>query len=227
MALKPSDRYPGQTDLDAAYPQGKARNAGSYQDGTGTPLEKDWVNDDWGFKQALLAAASITPSGDPDSATASQYLNAVTTIATNVATPIAALRAACYSFNGAGEPYSFTQIYEHGGFLLEGGNTVRLPSAGTYFAIARASLDFFTSGSGIGIFDMHGTTSVSTGSFRDQSSHTIEGSSTFLVSLMVMRAATISDVAAANSKIRLTSRYAGSSATVSTTRGCLFVLRLG
>jgi hypothetical protein len=77
MALVPSSRYPGQTDSAAAYPQGKARNAGSFQDGTGTPLEKDWVNDLWGFLQALLAYARITPSGSPDQVGASQYLQAV------------------------------------------------------------------------------------------------------------------------------------------------------
>jgi hypothetical protein len=77
MALIPGSRYSGQTDTDAAYPQGKARNAGSYQDGTGTPLEKDWVNDIWGFLQALLAYAAITPSGDPDEVGASQYMQAV------------------------------------------------------------------------------------------------------------------------------------------------------
>lgn len=81
MALIPSDRYPAQIDADADYPLGKARNAGSYQDGTGTPLEKDWLNDDWGFKQALLAAAAITPSGDPDKVGASQYLEAMRAIA--------------------------------------------------------------------------------------------------------------------------------------------------
>jgi hypothetical protein len=85
MALIPSSRYPGQIDAAAAYPQGKARNAGSYQDGTGTPLEKDWVNDQFGFQQALLADAGIVPSGSPDQVGASQYLDAVRAIAS--ATP--------------------------------------------------------------------------------------------------------------------------------------------
>jgi uncharacterized protein (DUF2345 family) len=84
MALIPSSRYPAQTDSDAAYPHGKARNAGSYQDGTGTPLDKDLVNDIFGFQQALLDAADITPSGDPDEVGASQYLEAVQTITSRV-----------------------------------------------------------------------------------------------------------------------------------------------
>lgn len=81
MALIPSARYPGQIDVAAAYPQGKARNAGSFQDGTGTPLEKDWVNDSFGFQQALLAEAAIVPSGNPDAVGASQYLDALLAIA--------------------------------------------------------------------------------------------------------------------------------------------------
>jgi hypothetical protein len=81
MALVPSTKYPAQTDVEPAYPQGKARNAGTFQDGSGTPLEKDWVNDQWGFLQSLLAAASITPSGTPDQVGASQYLAAVQNLA--------------------------------------------------------------------------------------------------------------------------------------------------
>jgi len=86
MAIIPSSRYPAQTDIAAAYPQGKARNAGSYQDGTGTPLEKDWVNDQFGFHQALLDAAAIVPSGSPDQVGASQYLDAVRSVAARAAT---------------------------------------------------------------------------------------------------------------------------------------------
>jgi hypothetical protein len=81
MALIPGARYPAQTDVAAAYPQGKARNAVTFQDGSGTPLERDWLNDLWGFLQSLLATAAITPSGSPDEVGASQYLAAVQAIA--------------------------------------------------------------------------------------------------------------------------------------------------
>lgn len=84
MALVPSAQYPSQIDTDPAYPQGKARNAGTFQDGTGTPLEKSWVNDLWGFQQALLDDAEITPSGTPDAVGASDYLDAVKAIAVRV-----------------------------------------------------------------------------------------------------------------------------------------------
>lgn len=83
MALVPGTQYPAQTDVDPAYPQGKARNAGTFQDGSGTPLEKSWVNDLWGFLQSLLSAAVITPSGTPDQVGASQYLTAVKSLASS------------------------------------------------------------------------------------------------------------------------------------------------
>lgn len=92
MGLIPSSRYPAQTDIAGAYPQGKARNATTQGDGTGTPLEKDWVNDIWGFLQALLANASIVPSGSPDQVGASDYLAGVQFIA-NTASAAAALAA--------------------------------------------------------------------------------------------------------------------------------------
>lgn len=85
MALIPSARYPAQTDADAGYPQGKARNAVTFQDGSGTPLERDWVNDLWGFLQSLLSYASITPSGSPDQVGASQYLAGVQKVAADAA----------------------------------------------------------------------------------------------------------------------------------------------
>jgi hypothetical protein len=77
MAIVPSTEYPGQVAVDAAYPQGKARNRLTPGDGTGTPLEELWVNDLWGFLQALLLAAGATPSGVPDTADVSQYLDAI------------------------------------------------------------------------------------------------------------------------------------------------------
>jgi hypothetical protein len=81
MALIPSANYPAQVDADVAYPYGKARNAGSYQDGTGTPLEQAWVNDIWGFLQALLDAGAVIPSGVADKVGASDYLTALIAIA--------------------------------------------------------------------------------------------------------------------------------------------------
>lgn len=78
MAINPESRYPGNiSPSDAEYPYGKARNIAQPGDGTGTPWEAAIVNDIFGFQQALLSEAGITPSGDPDTATNSQYLNAL------------------------------------------------------------------------------------------------------------------------------------------------------
>jgi hypothetical protein len=78
MALDPSAEYPGQVETgDPGYLYGKAQNVTVEGDGTGTPLEKALVNDLFGFQQALLVAANITPSGNPDMVGASDYLLAI------------------------------------------------------------------------------------------------------------------------------------------------------
>ena len=78
MAISIAEQYPGKTaGTNTNYPLGEARNITTPGDGTGTPWDQAIVNDDQGFKQALLAEAGITPSGDPDTAIASQYLEAL------------------------------------------------------------------------------------------------------------------------------------------------------
>lgn len=78
MAIDLTQAYPQQVDAaTAAYPLGKARNVTSIDDNNATPLDENWMNDHFGFQQALLARAGIVPSGTPDTATASQYLDAV------------------------------------------------------------------------------------------------------------------------------------------------------
>lgn len=78
MAIRIVDQYPGKTaGVVEGYPHGKARNVSAPNDGTGTPLEAALVNDDQGFKQALLQRAGIAPSGTPDTADESQYLQAM------------------------------------------------------------------------------------------------------------------------------------------------------
>lgn len=78
MAIIPSTKYSGQTTTgDPGYPDGKAKNVTVSGDGTGTPLEADWVNDLWGFLQALLDRAGITASGNPDKVGTSDYLDSL------------------------------------------------------------------------------------------------------------------------------------------------------
>lgn len=78
MAIIPEDQYPGKiTPANPQYPYGQARNITNPSDGTGTPWEQNLVNDLFGFQQALLVAAGIEPSGVPDNAQVSQYLQAL------------------------------------------------------------------------------------------------------------------------------------------------------
>lgn len=78
MALNYRDRYPGQTvDGGTSYPEGMARDVSVPGDGTGTPWQKDLLNDLWGFLQALTRAAEIEISGEIDTALVSDRLNAL------------------------------------------------------------------------------------------------------------------------------------------------------
>lgn len=74
MAINPSTRYPGQINApDANYPLGSARDVVVSGDNTGTPNEKDRINDQWGVFQKLLNDAGIAASGLPDTILVSQY----------------------------------------------------------------------------------------------------------------------------------------------------------
>ena len=78
MAINPESQYPGKINPSSpAYPYGSARNITTPGDGTGTPWEAAIVNDSLGFQQALLALASLVPTGTPDQVGASQYLQAL------------------------------------------------------------------------------------------------------------------------------------------------------
>lgn len=83
MALDLTQQYPQQVDGSTpAYPLGKARNVTSPDDNNATPLDEAWLNDHFGFQQALLAEAGIVPSGEPDQVGASQYLEAIRSLGT-------------------------------------------------------------------------------------------------------------------------------------------------
>lgn len=78
MAIIPESNYPGNIiGGNANYPWGQARNVAQTNDGTGTPYEQAIVNDLFGLQQALLSEAGVSPSGAPDTALASQYLDAM------------------------------------------------------------------------------------------------------------------------------------------------------
>jgi len=78
MATIPKNDYTTRVDsTDPNFPQGKAINLVGAVVGTGTPVEEKWVNDVWGFQQAILNEANITPSGAPDQVGTSQYLDSL------------------------------------------------------------------------------------------------------------------------------------------------------
>lgn len=86
MANNPSTLpgYNGQTKApDANYPYGSARNDAAPGDLTGTPRIAAEINDIMGFQQALLNAAFIVPSGNPDTVLVSQYLEALNKVLQN------------------------------------------------------------------------------------------------------------------------------------------------
>ena len=85
MAIDPSSKYSGQVDSDSGYPYGKARNRSAPAATDGTPLERDWLNDLWGLLQKILDYGSVTPSGTPESITASQYWNVLYAMARTIA----------------------------------------------------------------------------------------------------------------------------------------------
>lgn len=81
MALVPETAFPGQIKpATPEYPYGEAQNITTPGDGKGTPFKASLVNDIFGWQQALLSAADIVPSGLPEKATASQYLEAMNKI---------------------------------------------------------------------------------------------------------------------------------------------------
>lgn len=96
MALNPSSTYPSQVDTSdpTGWPYGRARNESVAGARNGTPLEEAWVSDLWGFQQALLESANITPSGNPDrsgsNGTQSQYLRAIRQLNFDLVLPLPA-----------------------------------------------------------------------------------------------------------------------------------------
>ena len=118
MAIIPSTKYTGQIDTSdpTGYPYGKARNVVTAGDGTGTPLEKDWVNDLFGFQQALLARVGVLPTTTPDKVGASQYLDALKTLFENdgAAKVVANMRnvGANFSSSSAGTAFQYLPEFE-------------------------------------------------------------------------------------------------------------------
>jgi hypothetical protein len=65
------------TAPDASYPYGSSQDESAPGANDGTPYFKGRADDIFGFQQALLRAAGITPSGNADTAVLSEYLQAI------------------------------------------------------------------------------------------------------------------------------------------------------
>lgn len=75
MAIYTEQQYPGKVNpSNSNYPYGSAKDVSQPGAGDGFPLQKEWLNDLFGFQQALLKKAGISPNGRADTATKSQYL---------------------------------------------------------------------------------------------------------------------------------------------------------
>jgi hypothetical protein len=78
MALKIYEEFaPFANVPDADYPNGSIKDDSTPGAEDGTPLAANWSNDYVGFDAALFAETGITPTGDPDTAVASQRLGAL------------------------------------------------------------------------------------------------------------------------------------------------------
>lgn len=66
---------PRSIPADADYPYGSCKNDAVPGDLSGTPGDKDWLNDILGFHQKLLDFGVITPSGVADTILASDYFD--------------------------------------------------------------------------------------------------------------------------------------------------------
>ncbi len=79
MALDPENlpEFAGKINpADANYTRGSAVDVSSPGAGDGTPFIEELVNDTFGWQQALLDEVGAVPTGAPDTAIASQYLDA-------------------------------------------------------------------------------------------------------------------------------------------------------
>ncbi|ATN93408.1 hypothetical protein [Pseudoalteromonas phage J2-1_QLiu-2017] len=78
MAINPALRFGSRIDnTDPNMPFGKPINRSGGISGTGTPLTSEWVQDLWGFSQALMVSAGMTPDNTFDEVGDSQVEDAI------------------------------------------------------------------------------------------------------------------------------------------------------
>jgi len=77
MAKDLSALYPGKIDIDGNNPNGTFKNRTSDALKDGTPYEKGWASDVWGFLAHILKKAVISPNGAEENEVNSQYYDAL------------------------------------------------------------------------------------------------------------------------------------------------------
>lgn len=78
MSINAQNKYPGRFDpVSSDYPQGKFKNRSSPSSQDGSYMERDWLNDIYGFLGAILRNANVTPNGNVDTAQSSQMYDSL------------------------------------------------------------------------------------------------------------------------------------------------------
>lgn len=77
MAINLDTSYPGKTTVDGNNTNGTFKNRTSDALKDGTPYEKKWASDVWGFLAHILGLASVVPNGAEENETNSQYYDAL------------------------------------------------------------------------------------------------------------------------------------------------------
>jgi hypothetical protein len=84
MAIKLETQYPSRTTVDANNPNGTFKNSDPVGSLNGTPGDFAWAKDMWSFLEILMTSGSVTHSGSPDDANASQRYDALVKSARDV-----------------------------------------------------------------------------------------------------------------------------------------------
>ncbi len=115
MALKIFEKFsPRANPADADYPYGSIKNESVPGAKDGTPLDASWGNDMGGFTDALLDEAGIVPSGTPDTAIASQRLDAVKTVS-SLQAAILLIEQWGYTYKGTfAKGFTYSQVGDAG-----------------------------------------------------------------------------------------------------------------
>ena len=86
MTIILSDQYPGRANAPSVdYPYGSFKNQSAPGAKDGTPLEGAWANDELGFFQSLLNAASVVANGQVDKVGESQLYDALLQVISDTA----------------------------------------------------------------------------------------------------------------------------------------------